>query len=487
MDFTLTSHRTPPRSKKLTRARGFHRHTACALVLLLLVPTVSMGQAGDPEIQSLREEVRQLRAELEALRGEVRSAGVSEPSGLGASRSQAYPAGAIGDASPVDQAGFSADELLPLLQAQVDEHAQTKVESNSRMPVRLFGTILSNTFFNSGEANWLDVPNVVPSSDGLASPGSFSSTLRQSRLGAIIDGPDVGGFSTGGFFAMDFFGGVPGFKTGQTMGVPRLLYGFMRLENENTAIQIGQDLMILAPQNPTSLAAFSFPNLFYSGNLYLRAPQARVERIFQPGREDQLQLQLGIIAPISGDLPTDSFTFVPPNLPGERSRRPGVQGRLAWRREGLIPGEPLLEIAASAHYGTERRDNGDLSSWVGALDFMAMGERFGAKGEFWVGQNIDAFGASVGQLAKSRGGFLEGKFRPNEQLEFNGGFGIDSLFDRVAFPAALEDNSTFFANTIYQFTPEFATSLEWRRLLTTPTARKNRTNHHLNLVFAYSF
>ena len=486
MDFTFTSHRTRPRSDNPIWKRGSYRTVAYALALLLLVPTGSKGQARDPEIQSLREEVRQLRAELEALRAEVRSGGVAEPSGLGASRSQAYPATAIED-SAADQAGSAAAELLPLLQAQVDEHAQTKVESNSRMPVRLFGTILSNTFFNSGEANWLDAPNVVPPAAGLASTGSFSSTLRQSRLGAIIDGPDVGGFSTTGVFALDFFGGVPSFKTGQTMGIPRLLYRFMRLENDNTAVQIGQDLMVLAPQNPTSLAAFSFPNLFYSGNLYLRVPQARVERTFQSGRQDQLELQLGITAPVSGDIPTDSFTFVPPNLPGERSRRPAVQGRLAWRREGLIPGEPLLELAASGHYGTERRDSGDLSSWVGALDFMAIGERFGAKGEFWVGQNVDAFGGSVGQLAKSRGGFFEGKFRPSEQLEFNGGFGIDSLFDQVAFPADLEENSTFFANTIYQFTPEFATSLEWRRLLTTPTAGKNRTNHHLNLVFAYSF
>ena len=42
---------------------------------------------------------------------------------------------------------------IPLIQAQVEELVQTKVESNSRMPVRLFGTILSNTSYNSGEAN----------------------------------------------------------------------------------------------------------------------------------------------------------------------------------------------------------------------------------------------------------------------------------------------------------------------------------------------
>lgn len=104
-----------------------------------------------------------------------------------------------------------------------------------------------------------------------------------------------------------------------------------------------------------------------------------------------------------------------------------------------------------------------------------------------MGQNIDAFGASIGQLAKSRSGFFEGTYITNDRLEFNAGFGIDSLFGRVAFPAPLTENATFFANTIYQFTPEFASSMEWRRLMTTPSMGTRRINNHFNMVFAYSF
>ena len=58
---------------------------------------------------------------------------------------------------------------------------------------------------------------------------------------------------------MDFFGGIPGFQTGQVMGLPRLLVAFARLEGERTAVEIGQDHMILAPRDPSSLAAFAFP------------------------------------------------------------------------------------------------------------------------------------------------------------------------------------------------------------------------------------
>ena len=61
---------------------------------------------------------------------------------------------------------------------------------------------------------------------------------------------------------------------------------------------MGQDHVILAPRDPTSLAAFAFPLLFRSGNLYLRAPQVRVERSLT----SRLRATAGIVAPIGGDL-----------------------------------------------------------------------------------------------------------------------------------------------------------------------------------------
>ena len=452
---------------------GWRVHLAARLsFLFLLLPGAAWAQSAGDEFENLREEVAELRAELEMLRQLL-------VSGEGADRSgPAYDEPALNAANRDRGQGDrqpGPGVPIPLIQAQVEELVQTKVESNSRMPVRLFGTILSNTFYNSGEANWLVAPNVVPST-GQGSTGSFSSTLRQTRLGAIIDGPDVGSFRTSGFFAMDFFGGVPGFRTGQTMGVPRLLYGFMRLDGEKTSFEIGQDLMLLAPRNPQSLASFSFPSLFYSGNLYLRVPQIRIERRLDIGSSDVLGMDLAIVAPISGDLPTGSFTFTPPKLAGEGSRRPAFQGRLSWRRTGPVPGEPYAEVGLSGHYGSERRSSGLLSSWATAFDFMARRGSLSLQGEAW-----------VGQLAKSRGGFAEVGWSANPRVGFHGGFGIDSLFDSDRFPTDLRENSSVFANTIYQFTPEFATSFEWRRLLTRRVTRARAHNNHFNMAFAYSF
>src|SRR5437016_3521582 len=225
------------------------------LLLLLSVGPLS-AQTIEDQMRELRAEVQRLRQELDTVKQELRTHN-------------------------------DAIESVPLIQAQVQEQAQTKVETNSRFPMKVFGTIVSNTFWNSGEPNWLDIPNIAgPHLEGLRS-GSFSSTLRQSRIGAILEGPEVRGMKANGAIAVDFFGGIPNFQTGQVMGLPRLVYGYFRLDGDKTAFEIGQDQMILAPKNPTSLMGTAFPTLYRSGNLYLRAPQIRAERLITSGEFGQ--------------------------------------------------------------------------------------------------------------------------------------------------------------------------------------------------------
>jgi hypothetical protein len=367
------------------------------------------------------------------------------------------------------------------------EHAQTKVESSSRFPVKIFGNIVSNTFFNTGEANWLDSPNIVSADPAGGFPkGSFSSSLRQSRIGATIEGPAIGSMKSSAFVAMDFFGGIPNFQNGQVMGIPRLLYAFARLEGETTAIEVGQDHMILAPRNPTSLSAMSFPELFRSGNLYLRVPQARIEQTFGRSKAGEWKATLGILAPIAGDFVSDSFTFVPPNLAGERSRRPAIQGRLGWSRWNAENGQGL-EIGLSGHASNERYVTGAVASRAAAADFDARIGRVGFAGEWFVGKNIDAFGGSLSQRAKSLGGFFETRLAARQNLDFNLGFGTDQLINRNRFAAQLARNPSFFTNVIYRLTPEVATSFEYRWLSTVPVQGKARTNNHFGIVLAYSF
>jgi hypothetical protein len=414
-------------------------------------PVAAQDQPADfvRELAALRAEVERLRAEVDALKaGGIASAAQAPPS--------------------------------EMLASQVAELAQVKVESSTRFPVRLFGTIHASVFANSGVANWLDNPNLVgaPPPDGQV--GTMSASLRQTRIGFLSDGPTLGSFRTNAVFAMDFFGGIPGFQTGQVMGLPRLLVAFARIENDRTAVEIGQDHMILAPRDPSSLAAFSFPLLFRSGNLYLRVPQVRVEQKLT----SVLRATAGIVAPVAGDM-TEAYVFVPPALSGERSRRPGVQARVAYVA-GDADSTRLVDIGVSGHTGWERRGASLARSWATALDASVRRDVIGAAGEFFLGENIDAFGGATGLDARSAGGWGELQIYPSERLLFVAGAGVDELRDARTDTLARQRNRSAFGNITFSITPELQTAFEYR-LLRTRVGGVDRSNQHFDWVFVHKF
>ncbi|HUU33067.1 MAG TPA: hypothetical protein VMW48_03330, partial [Vicinamibacterales bacterium] len=354
------------------------------------------------EVAALRQQLRDLSSELSALRGLLPAATATAT------------ATATASAAPV--AGLAAQDAgglqLPpeMLQAQVEELAQTKVQSSSRFPVTLSGTIVSNTVVNSGDANWLESPNQV----GTASGGSMTSTMRQSRIGLDVQAIPVGSWQAKGSLILDFFGGTPGFVTGTVMGVPRLLYAFGRLEHAGTAIQVGQDHGLLAPRDPTSLAAFAFPQFFRSGNLYLRVPQVRLEQ-----RLGSVTVKAGIVAPVAGDA-AGPYTFAPVAGAGERSERPALESHVGFDR-GDEDATGELHLGASGHYGWIRQAGVLGTASAGALDFLVRRGRLGVAGELFAADQLDAYGAGVGQPGRAEGGWIEARVAAATRLSVNGG------------------------------------------------------------------
>lgn len=455
--------------------------TAFLLSILSLPGPANAGQ--DPlagiraEIAELRAEVARLRAELEAVRGTGQPGQEPAPGTLPPPIS-VPPIGAPAPGAPPAQPPADLD----LLRTQVSELAQVKVASESRLPVRIFGTVHAHAFANSAEANWLDLPNLVAPDPAAGPSGTFNAGLRQTRLGIAIDGPTLGGVRASGNIAMDFFGGIPGFQTGQVMGLPRLLVAYARLDGERTAFEAGQDQMMLAPRDPTSLAAFSFPSFFRSGNLYLRVPQVRVERSITP----TVRVMGGIVSPIAGDVPDETFRFVPPALGGERSRQPAYQAHVGYASD-----EPdarrLLAVGVSGHYGRERRTaTREDESWAGALDFAWRYERIGIAGEAFTGENLDAFGGGLGLNARAAGGWAELQLFPTDRLSLFAGYGLDELGDvRTVVPR--RRNRTASGTVIFALSPEIDAAVEYRWLETTPGRGEARRNHHVDWVFVHRF
>jgi len=372
-----------------------------------------------------------------------------------------------------------------MIQSQVAEQAQTKVESNSRMPVKIFGTVVFNTFYNTRAVDWSDVPSVVVSPSSVPSAtGSLSASLRQSRMGMIVDGPTVGSFKSSGFIAVDFLGGTLDFQSRPVFGVPRLYYGYVRFESARTALEVGQDSMILAPENPTSLAAFAFPELFRAGNLYVHAPQIRLEEKLASTRHGDLKLALGMVAPVAS-YPGLDF---PGANDSEAWQRPAIQGRLAWQSKGdVLDGDRGWRMGLSGHYGRVRLGTPTAASWAVALDLDAHLRRVGLASEGYVGQNLQSFGGGIGQPGKTIGGFVEGRYQAMTRLQFDGGFGSDHLTKQDIVTVDLNRNTGLYGNIIFRFTPEVAASFEYRHLVTRPFLGALRKNENLNLAIAYSF
>ena len=429
---------------------------AAALALALAVafprPAAAQDQAAElaRELAALRAEVQQLRARLDAL-------------------------------TPPPAAEAPPAPSLEIVQAQVAELAQTKVESTTRFPVRLFGTVHAGVFANSANANWLDNPNIINATPADGEAGTMSASLRQTRIGFAADGPTLGSVRTNAVVAMDFFGGIPGFQTGQVMGLPRLLVAYARIEGAKTALEVGQDHVILAPRDPTSLAAYSFPLLFRSGNLYLRAPQVRVERTFA----SRLRAAAGIVAPIGGDLVGDAYLFVPPALGGERSQRPGVQARFAYTA-GEATDRRMVDIGVSGHTGWERRGTALVNGWATALDFAARRDVIGVAGEFFVGDNADAFGGATGLDARSAGGWSELQLFPSSRVAFTAGAGVDRVRGDRRLTLVRGENRSAYGNVIFSLTPEVQASFEYRWLKTFAGSAE-RPNHHFDWVLVHKF
>jgi hypothetical protein len=428
------------------------------------------------EISRLRAEVAALRSELaEVKRPRDQNLGTSEPEDPRTPEPQNLRT-AYGPAFQPEQAAPGVE----MLRTQVEELAQTKVESQSKMPVRLFGAIVSNTVSNSGVANWLENPNLVDAEVPGVAPGSFTSTLKQSQIGLNVGPIPVASLTASGTVVADFLGGTPSFVTGTVMGLPRMVYAFMRLEGERTALQVGQDHNLLAPRDPTSLAAQTFPLLFRAGNLYLRSPQVRVEQ-----RLGGLTLKGGIAAPLAAD-PAASFVFAPVAGAGERSRRPALESRVDYTA-GSPDGRGEFTLGLSGRYGWRKPADELNSAGSYAVDFNVRAGRVGAAGEFFHTDDAAEFGAAVAQARSARGGWVEGRVALTSKLSANAGVGLDRV--RGDVPAtARQENKSVFGNVIFDLTPEVAVSMEYRWLETQlGNALAKRENHHVNAAFVVRF
>ncbi len=383
------------------------------------------------------------------------------------------------------------------------------VTSQSHFPVTVYGTLLLNSVYNTASMNITDIPlfTAKQGSDGLGNDKTFAMTARQSRLGMRYESQsEIAGGRLSGQVEIDFLGGKAPFGNGVDMDLPRLRLAFGRMDWKNFSLEAGQDWVIFAPLNPTSLAEFAIPSLSASGNPWIRLPQFRIEAHGSLGGRLKFLAQIAAIDPDMGDYNTTVFSAARPPGIGERGRAPGVESRLALTAKHS---DRDFTVGFSSHY-THGKNSGtvanvteqlSLDSWGAAIDYtLPFTKKFNLTGELYTGRALGIFSVASGEAiqpvgtlgdrgVRSSGGWTQAQFNFTTKWQVNLAYGIDSPTVRDIPVGLRTRNQSYMGNIMYKLSPHVTVASEYRRILTDfrNQAAANERGDSANLAFAYIF
>ncbi|MDX2045057.1 MAG: hypothetical protein SF097_27855 [Acidobacteriota bacterium] len=400
------------------------------------------------------------------------------------------------------------EDQIEINTAQLKEHAQTKIESGSRMKMKLYGEILINTYFNSNDSADSDVPTIA-FPDAITNGrkrNNLGATLRQSKIGLALSGPRIGNAKLSGDVELDFWGGPISRYDGDVLGSLRVRTASARLDWDRTTLEFGQLEPMISPLNPTSLAASWILPMASTGNLWQWRPQITLEHRARLSDSSSLIVQAGLLPNFNDVIGT------PFGVAGGVSNEgdPGYEGRIAFRR--ALEDDRRFEIGFGGYgerktFPFKRRVN----SYALTGDWqIPLSSRLMFSGEAYYGQSInlgERAGISIERLYAFRGNILSAttevrgirtggawaqlSLQATKKLEFNLAAGKDDPNNNDIRFGAIGNftrfkNQAASANFIYFLTPNFEMSLEYRRTLT-DYAPGRRTNNHVNLTFGYLF
>lgn len=482
------------------------------LTVLFCLPSSAQETTSQTDTQNrikqLEEQVQTMQKEIEALKKLT-----TQP--------QNQTSATQTETKPTETADVKT-ETKPTETVKAEKNETATTESKQQKPIGVdlgsarltpYGTIYFNAFSNSTGTNNTDVPLFATPTGA----GNTSASVRQTRLGFRLEGVKVGKANLKAVVEADFFGGFPSVGIGENFGVVRLRLANARLDWERTSVTVGQDWMVFAPVNPTSLAAAAIPQMAAAGNNWARLPQIKIERKF--GKN--FTFQGAILAPQTGDYNTASNFFLQPTS-GASSKLPFFQSRIAFVETNWFNSKKAGSIGLSAHYGRSKVFTGatsnienDIESVGVALDWnFPLAERISFAGEAFFGRNLGGFQAGVFQSYNNdfayrvgtilvprgvraigtRGGWMQLGFTPDilqNNLSLYGSIGIDDPTDADLISRTPRDfrrqNFSFAFDAIYKFTPQFQIGAEFRRLQTLFLLSGRRNANHVNLSAAYSF
>jgi hypothetical protein len=476
-----------------------------------LTEAMARTQAQLEQSQRQLQEVRRQLAELEirvAQAGQGTAAETRPPITASAAELQNN---SQGETDPLEE----MRERQQIDETQIATHEQTKVESESKYPVKITGMLLFNGFVNTGAVNVAAAPTAA-----VPGPGSTGASIRHTVLGFDARGPHLFGARTYADLRVDFDGSpASGGSAGEYSGdfstntaLIRLRTAHAGLQWENTDAYFSLDRPIVSPDTPTSLTAVAEPPLAWSGNLWTWNPQLGVTRRFHGGGLPRVRVEAALVdvgdAPLT---PQFSYSAMPPSS-AEQSRWPGVEARVALL--GNEREEGRSHFGLGGYFAPHHSSLGpSFDSWAATadarvflpahLEFTGSGYRGAALGGLGGGAYKD-FAYSFEPLSgesyllplDDAGGWVQLKERLSERLESNAAFGMDNAFagELLRFASAggsmyqnLARSRTFTGNFIYSPSAFLLFSIEYRRLDSFPVLAAPARSNVIGLGAGYKF
>jgi hypothetical protein len=452
------------------------------------------------KVDSMRQQLKEsqsamedMRNELNALRAQLAEKTQSEEAAQSAASLRAS----------VEQLQDQTD----VLQAEVQQHDQIKVESASKYPLRISGMLLFTSLLNGGRPDNIDLPVIAMPKDPDGSSGSLSATPRQTVLGIDASGPHLWGARSSADLSVDFFGASPYANYATASGGIRLRTAHARLEWPDRAITVAFDRPLISPWQPTSWLTVGQPALAGAGNLWLWSPQLEFkENAILPNR--RLGVEFGLIDPPAPG--TTASTGLRAPDASERSRTPGYEARVSAALSWL--GRPM-NLGAGGYYSRQSYSyDRHVDAWAGTADGdISLARAVEISGEFYRGRAIGGLGGgafkdyvlypshgSYGSLRglNAAGGWAQFKFKIGPLLEANVAAGQDDALmsdlrnsDLVEGQnyANLARNQSALGNLVFRPRSYLLFSTEFRQIKSWPISGLAYRDRMLGLAAGYSF
>jgi hypothetical protein len=270
-----------------------------------------------------------------------------------------------------------------------------------------------------------------------------SISARQSTLGFLFTGSDIGAFKSMARFETYFLSSV---ADANVYGLAQY-YLYAKLLNDDWAFTGGVTNTLVNPLNPSVLNPAAGSNF---GNLGFMRPQLRVERFLRLSDDIQVTPQIALTSPVG----TDFFQQI--NVSdagvqlGEENGWPNIESRLGVGVGQKAEGARYrpLEFGFSGAMGELRFTQSDFTSpaerfttlvWMYGLDFRwQVTDKFAIAAEGFYGNalgsyaagNKQTFNLDTGEGIRASGGFVELEFKATPQWVYHAGFMHDNPIDR---------------------------------------------------------